>query len=290
MTYYRDGAAQYDRPYAEAEQEALQKLLAVVDHLPVAGDVLQLACGTGRWTPRLAARAQAVTAVDAAAEALALARARTESPTVQFVQADLFEWQPPRRRALRLLARPCPAGTAAPLLDYRRRPLAPGGNAILIDDGPAAAAYEEVLANQPAPVALRRLEGGRQYGIVKVFHDAQTLTEDLTTPGWSVPPGLCSDRRGRAAGGAVISPRSRPTPPDDRRYRCVDRFAEHRLAGPSQADGADRAAGGTAIGRRAVRVRPRLATRATPARASLAISSSQTLTRKSAAIPRRPEA
>jgi hypothetical protein len=64
--------------------------------------------------------------------------------------------------------------------------LAPGGRAIFIDDGPAAAAYEEVLANQPGPAALRRLDDGSQYRIVKVFHDARTLTDDLTALGWSV--------------------------------------------------------------------------------------------------------
>ncbi|MGY4905556.1 class I SAM-dependent methyltransferase [Streptomyces sp. 900116325] len=89
MAYYRAGAAEYDRPYAEYED--LQKLLAVVDELPIAGDVLELACGTGQWTTLLAARAHSVTAVDAAAEVLALARARTASPIVQFLEADLFE-------------------------------------------------------------------------------------------------------------------------------------------------------------------------------------------------------
>lgn len=49
MAYYRAGAAEYDRPYAEYED--LQRLLAVVDDLPIAGDVLELACGTGQWTP-----------------------------------------------------------------------------------------------------------------------------------------------------------------------------------------------------------------------------------------------
>jgi methylase of polypeptide subunit release factors len=53
------------------------------------------------------------------------------------------------------------------------------------DDGPGAAAYEEVLANQPTPAALRRLDDGSQYRIVKVFHDAETLTGDLTALGWS---------------------------------------------------------------------------------------------------------
>ncbi|MDW6065117.1 class I SAM-dependent methyltransferase [Streptomyces sp. FXJ1.4098] len=185
--YYRAGAAQYDRPYVEREE--LRKLLTVVDELPIAGDVLELACGTGQWTPRLAARARSVTAVDAAAEVLALARARTASPTVQFVEADLFEWRPPRRYDTVFFAfwlSHVPPRRLPEFWNTVAAALAPGGKAIFIDDGPAAAAEENILANQPAPAALRRLDDGSQYRIVKVFHDARTLTDDLTALGWSV--------------------------------------------------------------------------------------------------------
>ncbi|MGW4735159.1 class I SAM-dependent methyltransferase [Streptomyces shenzhenensis] len=187
MAYYRAGAAEYDRPYAECE--ALQELLAAVDELPIAGDVLELACGTGQWTPRLAARARSVTAVDAAAEVLALARARTVSTTVQFFEADLFGWQPPRRYDTVFFAFWLSHVPLTRLPDFWNTvaaALAPGGKAIFVDDGPAAAAFEEVLANQPAPAALRRLDDGSQYRIVKVFRDAQALTDDLTRLGWSV--------------------------------------------------------------------------------------------------------
>lgn len=187
MAYYRAGAAEYDRPYAEYED--LQRLLAVVEDLPIAGDVLELACGTGQWTPLLAARAHSVTAVDAATEVLALARARTTSPTVRFLEADLFEWQPPRRYDTVFFAFWLSHVPPTRLPDFWNTvaaALAPGGKAIFIDDGPAAATYEEVLANQSAPAALRRLDDGSQYRIVKVFHDAQTLTDDLTALGWSV--------------------------------------------------------------------------------------------------------
>lgn len=185
--YYRAGAAQYDRPYVEREE--LRKLLTVVDELPIAGDVLELACGTGQWTPRLAARARSVTAVDAAAEVLALARARTASPTVLFVEADLFEWRPPRRYDTVFFAfwlSHVPPRRLPEFWNTVAAALAPGGKAIFIDDGPAAAAEENILANQPAPAALRRLDDGSQYRIVKVFHDARTLTDDLTALGWSV--------------------------------------------------------------------------------------------------------
>ncbi|MER5215181.1 class I SAM-dependent methyltransferase [Streptomyces sp. NPDC002838] len=187
MAYYRAGAAEYDRPYAEHED--LRKLLAVVDDLPIAGDVLELACGTGQWTPGLAARARSVTAVDAAPEALDLARARTASPTVRFLEADLFEWQPPRRYDTVFFAfwlSHVPPTRLPGFWNTVAAALAPGGRAVFIDDGPAAAANEEVLANQPAPAALRRLDDGSEYRIVKVFHDVRTLTDDLTALGWSV--------------------------------------------------------------------------------------------------------
>ncbi|MBD3007130.1 trans-aconitate 2-methyltransferase [Streptomyces sp. 5-10] len=184
--YYSAGAAEYDRPYGE--HEALRELLTVVDDLPITGDVLELACGTGQWTARLAARARSVTAVDAATEVLALARARTASPSVRFVEADLFEWRPPRRYDTVFFAFWLSHVPPARLPDFWNTvaaALAPGGKAIFIDDGPEAAAYEEVLPNQPAPAALRRLDDGSQYRIVKVFHDAQTLAADLTALGWS---------------------------------------------------------------------------------------------------------
>ncbi|MFI0239332.1 class I SAM-dependent methyltransferase [Streptomyces sp. NPDC016845] len=185
--YYRAAAPEYDRPYAE--YEALQQLLAVVDDLPIGGDVLELACGTGQWTRRLAARARSVTAVDAATEVLALARERTTSPTVQFIEADLFQWQPPRRYDTVFFAfwlSHIPPTRLPDFWNTVSAALAPGGKVIFIDDGPAAATYEEVLTNQPTPAALRRLDDGSQYRIVKVFHDAQTLTDDLTALGWSV--------------------------------------------------------------------------------------------------------
>jgi SAM-dependent methyltransferase len=187
LAYYRAGAAEYDRQYAEYED--LRKLLAVVDELPIAGDVLELACGTGQWTPRLAARARSVTAVDAAAEVLALARARTASPTVQFLEADLFEWQPPRRYDTVFFAfwlSHVPPARLPGFWNTVAAALAPGGKAIFVDDGPAAAAEEEVLVDQPAPAALRRLDDGSRYRIVKVFHDVRALTDDLTALGWSV--------------------------------------------------------------------------------------------------------
>ncbi|MEV8313581.1 class I SAM-dependent methyltransferase [Streptomyces sp. NPDC059900] len=187
VAYYKAGAGEYDRPYAERED--LQELHTLVDQLPITGDVLELACGTGQWTPLLAARARSVTAVDAAPAVLAIARRRTASfPAVQFVEANLFEWQPPRRYDTVFFAfwlSHVPPARWPAFWNTVAASLAPGGKAIFVDDGPAAVAEEEVLAEHSSPAVLRRLDDGSQYRIVKVFHDAPTLTNELTALGWS---------------------------------------------------------------------------------------------------------
>ncbi|MFD9871204.1 class I SAM-dependent methyltransferase [Streptomyces niveus] len=187
LAYYRAGAGQYDRPYVERAE--LRELLGGVGELPVGGDVLELACGTGQWTSALAARAESVTAVDAADEVLALARARTASDRVRFVRADIFEWRPARRYDTVFFAfwlSHVPPARLAGFWDTVAASLVPGGRAVFVDDGPDVAAEEEVFADQAVPSALRRLDDGSRYRVVKVFHDPRVLAGDLTALGWSV--------------------------------------------------------------------------------------------------------
>ncbi|MGW6603801.1 class I SAM-dependent methyltransferase [Streptomyces sp. NPDC055036] len=186
VAYYRAHAGEYDRPYSEREE--LRELLATADDLPIVGDVLELACGTGQWTKALAARARSVTAVDASDEPLAIARARVASPHVRFVQADLFAWRPPRRYDTVFFAFWLSHVPPSRLRDFWgtvAAALAPNGRAVFIDDGPAEAAREEVLDQQSAPAVLRRLDDGSPYRVVKVFHDAGELTDELAALGWS---------------------------------------------------------------------------------------------------------
>lgn len=122
-------------------------------------------------------------------EVLALARARTPFPHVRFVQADVFAWQPPRRYdtvffAFRLSHVP-PARLPA-FWSSVASMLTPGGRAVFIDDGPAAAAGEEGVTEGPVPTVPRQLDDGSRYRVVKVFHDADALAGDLTALGWTV--------------------------------------------------------------------------------------------------------
>ena len=60
------------------------------------GDVLELAAGTGTWTPLLLRHAARVTAIDAAPEALAITRGKTGG-RANYIVADVFGWEPPHQ-------------------------------------------------------------------------------------------------------------------------------------------------------------------------------------------------
>lgn len=93
--YYAARAPIYDAVYAKPERQV--DIAWLQAHLPtrLAGRrVLEVACGTGYWTPHLAATAQQFTATDGVAEPLALARQRPGNEGVTFVQADAYALPP----------------------------------------------------------------------------------------------------------------------------------------------------------------------------------------------------
>ena len=91
-TYYAKRAAEYEKVYDKPERQADHARLR--EDLPALFDgarVLEIACGTGYWTPLLAARAQSVTAVDYNEETLQIARSkRYPKNNVTFQQADAY--------------------------------------------------------------------------------------------------------------------------------------------------------------------------------------------------------
>lgn len=186
IAYYRAAAGEYDDVYRRRAD--LRRLVAALDGVPISGDVLELACGTGIWTERLASRSTSVTAVDGSPESLAIARQRITTPSVTFVQDDLFTWRPQRRYDTVFFAFWLSHVPPARLAEFWRvvaDALVPGGRAVFVDDGPGEAAHEVLLADRPTPACLRTLSDGSQHRIVKIFHAPDDLATDLTAAGWS---------------------------------------------------------------------------------------------------------
>jgi 2-polyprenyl-3-methyl-5-hydroxy-6-metoxy-1,4-benzoquinol methylase len=191
--YYRQRASEYDESYCRQgrydrgpEMNArwfaeLDEVFAALDAFHLAGEVLELAAGTGIWTKHLVRTASTVTSVDASPEMLAINRAKVASHRVRYVLVDLFSWHPehvydavffgfwlshvPRERLDDFL-RSCvamlhPAGKIF-FVDSRRPPNAPG-----------APHQATVLESQ---VVVRTLRDGRTFEVVKNLYDATDLT------------------------------------------------------------------------------------------------------------------
>lgn len=91
LAYYAARAPIYDAVYMRAERQ--DDIAFFQSHIPrqLAGRrVLELACGTGYWTPGIAARAQSVVATDANEEPMAFARLRPGAENVDFRLADVY--------------------------------------------------------------------------------------------------------------------------------------------------------------------------------------------------------
>jgi demethylmenaquinone methyltransferase/2-methoxy-6-polyprenyl-1,4-benzoquinol methylase len=182
VAYYRARAPNYDDVYLGKDWDRCLK------ELPIAGDVLELACGSGHWTPLLAARARSVTAIDAAPEMLALARQRAKDLPVEFIQADVFIWQPPRRYDTVFFAfwlTHVPPARFAAFWSMVGMALAPGGRVCFVDDSDQERAGERFLSEQPTPAVWRRLGDGSEHRIVKVYYTPGELTASLAEVGWS---------------------------------------------------------------------------------------------------------
>lgn len=196
LAYYRARAGEYDFVYEQrSDLPGPARLLA---DLPVTGDVLELACGTGQWTLPLAHAAASVTAVDGSPEMLAIARDRTRAVpgTVEFVEADLFEWRPPRRFDTVFFAfwlSHVPPARFAAFWGLVAQALRPGGHAVVVDDGPGEAAHERILDGEAGPAVRRALADGSEHRVVKVFYSPERLTSALREIGWHAsirPAGL----------------------------------------------------------------------------------------------------
>ncbi len=169
------------------------RLEAAVDSVVTSGNVLELACGTGLFTQRLARQAKRLTAIDASAAVLEINAARTGDPSIQYGQADIFEWEPPEHHSydhifFGFFLSHVPPHMLEGLWERLSRWLAPGGRVSFCDDAPGV---ERRASNPGAQVGdgprwahRRQLHDGREFTIVKVCHAPDVLTAWLTERGW----------------------------------------------------------------------------------------------------------
>ena len=91
QAYYAQRAGYYERVYHKPERQAdLRAMEAWLATRFVGRRVLEIACGTGWWTPHGARAAQDWLATDLSAETLAIARAKPLPRCVRFAEVDAY--------------------------------------------------------------------------------------------------------------------------------------------------------------------------------------------------------
>ena len=217
IRYYRERAPEYDRwwnregrydlgpEFAERWDRETAALRAALDAFGPAGDVLEIAAGTGNWTREVLRHADRVTALDSSPETLEVSREKLggDADRVDFVAADLFDWGPPRRFdavVSTFWISHVPPARWTDFWSLVGDCLRPGGRAWFADnahpDLAAAAGHPtkrvegrtitgiEGPTDLDTHVADRSLSDGRRFTIVKRFWTPDELTADLADLGW----------------------------------------------------------------------------------------------------------
>lgn len=201
--YYRQRAPEYDdwwlrRDRYDRGEEAnakwfaeAAKVQAALERFRVRGRVLELACGTGIWTRKLAQSAERITAVDGSAEMLALNSASLRDPAVEYLQADLFAWEPRETYDVCFFSfwlSHVPEDRFESFWEMVRRALGPDGRVFFLDSARSAraSAADHRLPRAGEETMVRRLKDGREYRIVKLFHQPGALQRRLGDLGWTM--------------------------------------------------------------------------------------------------------
>jgi SAM-dependent methyltransferase len=198
VDYYRRRAGEYDATAYGDVAAARGRIARLVAEMRPAGRVLEIACGTGLWTEALAEWADEVTAIDAAPEAVAIARDRVRAANVRFEVADVFAWPtgaPGEGGGSRFdviffsaWLSHVPASRFEPFWSLLRELLADGGRVLFIDEHVDERGKEVYLPGRD-DVVERRLNDGRRFRVVKNFVDPADLERRLSQLGWNAEIG-----------------------------------------------------------------------------------------------------
>jgi trans-aconitate methyltransferase len=185
IAYYRAVAPEYES--LSIPGGGGQEVAAALEAFEPAGNILELACGPGMWTELLLRQASSLTAVDAAPEMLALAKARVGEGHVHFVQHDLFSWRPDRRYDLVFFGfwlSHVPRDRFAAFWSLIDECLEPSGRVFFVDD--AFRPPEELIEGESSTTIQRRLRDGTPFRAVKVPYRTTELERQLASLGWRV--------------------------------------------------------------------------------------------------------
>ena len=187
VDYYRRRASEYEAIYAKPERQAdLAFLEREIPRRLHGRSVLEVACGTGYWTERVARSAAKIVATDAAEEPMRIARARSyPEDVVRFELADAYALDPrlgPFDAGLAVFWwSHVPRQRAAAFLDSLHRCLDDGARVLFMDNVYAEGSSTPVceVDSHGNTYQMRQLADGSRVRVLKNFPSEDELRERL---------------------------------------------------------------------------------------------------------------
>ena len=99
VSYYKDRAKEYEKIYSKPErQEDLKSATTILQEIFAGKQVLEIACGTGYWTEKIAAKATSIFATDINETVIDVAKKKDlSSKQVSFGIADIYNFSDPNK-------------------------------------------------------------------------------------------------------------------------------------------------------------------------------------------------
>jgi len=201
VAYYAARAAEYDDWYLrrgryergpihdQAWTAELDQATLWLDALPIGGEVVELAAGTGWWSPLLASKGS-LSIYDSSEAPLDRARERLVAHGLRAHIHVRDAWTEPDRQVDALFCgfwlSHVPRARLGEFLVLARRWLRPGGLLAFIDSrpDPQSGAVDQPISPEPE-VSARRLADGREFRVVKVFYQPAELEAELRRAGFA---------------------------------------------------------------------------------------------------------
>ena len=186
-TYYAQRAAEYEKIYHKPERQAdLARMRKDIPALFKGARVLEIACGTGYWTPLIAEQAESVLALDYNEETLAIARTKNyPKANVRLQQGDAYALPAWPRKFSACYAgfwwSHVPLGKLDGFLQGLQSRLEPGAIVAFMDNTYAEGSSTPVSRRdaQGNTYQQRRLADGSSHEVLKNFPSAQQMRQRL---------------------------------------------------------------------------------------------------------------
>jgi 2-polyprenyl-3-methyl-5-hydroxy-6-metoxy-1,4-benzoquinol methylase len=186
ILYYKERAKEYERVYLKPErQEDIQNTTTILQEQFSGKTVLEIACGTGFWTERIAQTARAVLATDINESVIEMAKQKKNvNAPVAFERADIFNFCSENKYQALLGAfiwSHIPLQRIDQFLRILNSFTSPDGTIVLMDNNFVKGSNSPITYTDEGENTFqtRRLEDGSMHLIMKNFPTENFLREKL---------------------------------------------------------------------------------------------------------------